>query len=295
MKSLVWLTEQVLLDCGTRCGVDPTRDLQTITSRVKTEGDSFLTITLPTFCKGFERALEERRIAASMFPAFRQRRGSPAFLRGFLAKIFDTDRTLRTNACPDCIAAIRQICRLHAKVLLPCTSKREWNAEQAFVRCENELSQLVIPEDLLNDFGRVSGVIFSDLLRGVPYGAPYDELKPRHGPGTTQEKILGNSKYRLKTWHTRLDEEFPFTEFGCASVRNLGEDDCPLERVKFVEPADEQPVRVVFVPKTLKTPRVIAIEPVCMQYMQQALSQFLVSRVERGYYTAGRVNSLTKV
>jgi hypothetical protein len=49
-------------------------------------------------------------------------------------------------------------------------------------------------------------------------------------------------------------------------------------------------VRVVFVPKTQKTPRVIAVEPVCMQYAQQAYSKELVDGLERSPYTAGRVN-----
>jgi hypothetical protein len=63
-----------------------------------------------------------------------------------------------------------------------------------------------------------------------------------------------------------------------------------LDAVEFVEPEDEAPVRVVFVPKTLKSPRVIAIEPVCMQYTQQSLLKFLVPLIESGGYTGGRVN-----
>jgi hypothetical protein len=45
-----------------------------------------------------------------------------------------------------------------------------------------------------------------------------------------------------------------------------------IDRVEFLAPEDEPPVRLVDVPKTQTTPRLIAIEPTCMQYVQQAIS-----------------------
>jgi len=291
VKSLVWLSEQVLLSCGTRCGVDPSRDLLRITDRTKEEGDSFLTITLPSFCKGFERGLDKGFLEPSDLSGFRFRHGIPLFLRGFLSKIFGTDGKLLEKPCLDCIMCVRQICLLHKKVELPCSPRRERKAEQAFLECERELSDLSFDDDpLVQMFERVAAIVVSDILAGVPNGDPYEELKPCHGPGKTQERIDGNSKYTFKRWHNRLEEEFPFTEFGIGSLRNHGEEDSPLEVVEFVEPEDEAPVRVVFVPKTLKSPRVIAIEPVCMQYTQQSLLKFLVPLIESGGYTGGRVN-----
>jgi len=44
-----------------------------------------------------------------------------------------------------------------------------------------------------------------------------------------------------------------------------------LEGLNFLEPGSEVPVKVTLVPKTLKTPRVIAMEPACMQYVQQGI------------------------
>jgi len=48
------------------------------------------------------------------------------------------------------------------------------------------------------------------------------------------------------------------------------------EEFNVLEPGAEVPVRVITVPKTLKSPRVIAIEPTAMQYAQQALKNDLV-------------------
>jgi len=63
-----------------------------------------------------------------------------------------------------------------------------------------------------------------------------------------------------------------------------GEECSPEDRiVRYVEPEDELPVRVVFVPKTAKAPRVIAIEPTAMQYMQQGILRSLESAIETDY------------
>jgi len=43
------------------------------------------------------------------------------------------------------------------------------------------------------------------------------------------------------------------------------------DSVHIYEPGAEMPVRVITVPKTLKTPRIIAIEPTAMQFAQQGL------------------------
>lgn len=54
------------------------------------------------------------------------------------------------------------------------------------------------------------------------------------------------------------------------------------ERVRWIEPEAEPSVKVVPVPKTQKTPRIIAIEPSWMQYCQQGLREILYDLVERG-------------
>jgi hypothetical protein len=140
-------------------------------------------------------------------------------------------------------------------------------------------------------FSRVSNLVWSDILSGVPFGDPYEEYVPRHGPGTTQEGLRGNLKYGFPSWPSRLESEFPVTEFGIASILNFDSEASILPGCTVVHPRDETPVRVVFVPKTQKSPRVIAIEPVCMQYIQQAIAVWLKPRIEHaGLYTGGRVN-----
>jgi len=293
MKSLAWLTEEVLRDCGTRCGADTQADVRTVRLRTDYEGESFLTITLPDLGAAFDRAIASGRLDPSMTPAFgKHPHGLPKFLRGFLVQVFSLDGVLLPTPSLDAIQAIRQICNLQKKVLRECVDKRKHAALTGYRKTDDELDtgEPTNDPDTLRAFRFVSGVVWTSVLKGLPFGDLFDRLHPAHGPGTTVERVLGNSKYVLRKWYTRLERHFPFTEFGLASVRNLGEEECPLERVEFIEPQDEEPVRVTLVPKTMKTPRVIAIEPVCMQYMQQGLLRQLVPLIEKGRYTGGRVN-----
>jgi hypothetical protein len=60
---------------------------------------------------------------------------------------------------------------------------------------------------------------------------------------------------------------FPHQEYLVSSWSSLPE----LPDVQILDPGKERPVKVTLVPKTLKTPRIIAEEPTCMQYVQQSL------------------------
>jgi hypothetical protein len=83
--------QTVLLECGTRCGISTERDWKTITQRVENEGLEFLTITLPEFCLGLERALDRRRTVPDDWTGWSKRGKTPKFLGEFLDFIFDRE------------------------------------------------------------------------------------------------------------------------------------------------------------------------------------------------------------
>lgn len=282
MKSLMCLLQEVLLDRGTWCGVSTTRDFKTIASRVEHEGLSFLTITLPAFGAELQKALDQGSVDIDMFPGFTRTRrhgGLPRFLSGFLSLVFDSG-TCRLLDEPniDAIQAIRQITLMFAKIQLPCSDAREKAAIAKYVECENDVkakdSELSTPQR--EDFDRISRLLWSDVLQQVDEDIYYGRLVPKHGPGATADKLMGNQKYRQKTWTSRLEPLFPHGEFLVSSWRQYAS----LPEIDIVEPGSELPVRVITVPKTLKTPRIIAVEPTCMQYTQQALSTRIVKLLE---------------
>jgi hypothetical protein len=283
-------------DACARCGVKVSkRDLLTFRSRVKDEGLSFLTITLPAFAKDFERSLSLGRIDSNCFRNFRKQRAIPAFLQGMLSHVFDTE-TGRIN--DDAIThspsfsavfvdSIRQVCLAFKKTELPCSEDRVRNAVENFVAIENSFEMFSLPKADLDEFRLVSGVLWDNIMGGLRL----DMLVPRHGPGNTAERIMGNQKYVWRRWHERLEPYFPLLGFGYSpSSGELPDQSEELLNVSFIPETEEQPVRVTPVPKTLKGPRIIAIEPCCMQYTQQGLRRLIYSAIESYWMTAGHIN-----
>jgi len=289
VKSLVDLLEVLLRDCGRKCDVDVRRDVQTLRARVEHEGDGVITFALPAFCVSFERSLADGRITPAGFPTWGRLRGIPKFLQGFLGKVFDKEGSLLDEPSIVCIRAVRQLCLFGKKILRPCAVKREQDAIDDFVKCDSQLAE---GSGQLDRYFRVVARLLGESIN-LDEAIRKGGFIPSHGPGQTQERYTGNRKWRFETWHRRLNAAgFSYAQHGRGSVcvtealRAMVAGDWP----QMIEPADEKPVRVTLVPKTLKSPRIIAVEPVCMQFAQQALKRLLVDALERGPMTAGQIN-----
>lgn len=296
MKSPMQLLREVLRDRGTWCGVSTTRDWETVTGRFEHEGLSFLTITLPTYGKELERALDVGELLPSMFPLWRKsKRGHgrfPAFLQEFVERVFDRETgRLLDEPDIDSIQALRQITLMFAKMELPASPKRTRRAMDQFIECEKEVRRA--NEDRLDEdltaFIRIGRLLFGDVFMALDREIERHELVPRHGPGSTAERTLGNQKFRHSQWTRRLDSILPLGEYCLPNWRYWEH----LQGFDLLEPGDEPPVRVISVPKTLKTPRIIAMEPVHMQYAQQAIARSLVRLLESdGFRFKGLVGIL---
>jgi len=124
--SALEVAEAIYMDACSKCPADvcDLRDLETIKSRVKDEGVSFLTITLPNFCKDFERSLEAGYIDSKCFRSFRKHGSIPSFLKGMTSLIFDRetgriyddkDNPFASDV-PNIIECVRQICLAFEKL-----------------------------------------------------------------------------------------------------------------------------------------------------------------------------------
>lgn len=280
LKSLTSLVQEVLTEVGTWCGISTTRDCKTISRRVDDEGLSFLTITLPDFAKDFQKSLEQGKVDSQLFQGFtRGRGGLPLFLGGFLGLIFDRQTGLLVDVPSiDAIFAVRQVTLMCNKLAMPCTPKRVRKAMAGYINCEKEVKDhdARLSSSSKEDFARVSRLLWADVLSQVDRVVYDGNVVPKHGPGTTADKLVGNNKYRQFEWPGRLEEYFPAGEFLFPNWRHFD-----ASRLHYLEPGAERPVKVVAVPKTLKTPRIIAIEPTAMQYVQQGLMEVLVDAISR--------------
>lgn len=278
MKSMIDLWIKLANELASWCHTSTTLDCKKLESRVKYEGISFLTISLPSFTKDFERSLEIGLIESCSFSSFKRKGGLPLFLRGFLSQIFDSSSgVLLTDPSLDSIYAVRQLTLLYSKILLPCSDARTRDAFEGYVKCEEDLLDWESRGDFnFESFNRLSRLLFADVFSKMDELVYNNELVPRHGPGATADRISGNQKFDLFTWTHRLEKLFLFGDYAIPNWRYYYR----YDHVEIFEPGKEVPVKVISVPKTLRTRRIIAEEPAHVQYMQQAISRELTQQLE---------------
>lgn len=277
MKSPIHLLQLIVTECGNRCRISTVRDIKTISERFDTEGYSFLAITLAKFGKQFQKGLSQGFVSPAMFPSFRARGSLPVFLRGFLENVFEPDSgVLHSTPCVECIRSIRQICLMWAKLKAPASPKRERAAFNKYMECESSVQinsvRLTRSErdrgDEYGDFRRLSQLLFAPSFSVVDLAIYEGKLVPRHGPGAVAERLTSNGKFSSTLWNDRLERIFPSGRYQFSSYSFFLE-----SGVTHLDPGSEIPTRVISVPKTVDTPRIIGIEPTAMQYMQQALKR----------------------
>jgi hypothetical protein len=270
LKSLMLLWQEVANELATWCCTSTSLDFKTVQTRVGHEGESFLTITLPNFCTDFQKSLVEGRVDRNQFQGFAFTGSLPRFLGGFFDLVFDRGTGLLLDQpSVDAIYSIRQLTLMFGKILLPCSDTRKEAAIDGYLQCEKSVKEADAsrgPQEI-EEFHRVSRLLWADLFAKVDNAIANYEILPKHGPGATADRLKGNQKYNQTEWTERLEEVFPAGKFLLPNWKYLSN----LDRINWLEPGQERPVRVVLVPKTLKTPRIIAIEPTAMQYAQQGI------------------------
>jgi len=249
------------------------------------EGESFLTITLPSFGKDFELCLDQGYVGHDQFLGFSRAGGLPRFLGGFLDQVFDRRAgRLLDDPSVDAIYAVRQITLLYGKIQKPCSPRRIQAAYDRYIETDMEVRQhdqslstrsLNGYETVGDQFGRIGSLLWRRLFCRVDESLYDGAVLPRHGAGATADKLSGNRKWNQLLWTERLETVFPHWEHLIPSPSFLDRTDAVTLRT----PGTETPVKVVMVPKTLKTPRVIAMEPTCMQYMQQGILAVITEKI----------------
>ena len=280
MKSLTSLWKVLANEMARRCSTSTTMDINTVQGRIKHEGISFLTITLPSFGKDFQFCLDQGMVTPKSFLSFRKT-GSclPSFLRGFTELVFDPGTgILLPEPDIEAIYAIRQLTLTFSKMLLPCTPEREHKAMSDYVQCDKEVSynESILADSDHSEFARMGALLFGPLFSRLDSDIYRGQIVPKHGPGATAEKLSSNGKYLTRYWTDRLEKHFHIGDFLFPNQRYVDEG---FDGARFLEPGEELPSRVVSVPKTQKAPRIIAIEPSSVQYVQQGLLESINAHV----------------
>jgi hypothetical protein len=282
MKSLNIL-HAVLKDASVSTGASTSRDWITIQSRHEHEGESFLTITLPDFCVWFERSIHEGQCETSIFSLFRKKRSKkirsvlPCFLHGLTSLVFDVESgRIREDASVNAVLFVRQICLLHKKVKLPCTIARISKA----LTSSKEVDLSLKTSDRSMKISSFDRFCFDTLSKRILANYDLNGDFPKHGPGATVEKITANSKFKNRDYFERWEQVIGWEElYGFSTIHHHNYD-------AIIEPKHERPVKVTCVPKTLKSPRVIGVEPTAMQFAQQLVASRLIGSIDNSVFAS---------
>jgi hypothetical protein len=254
-------------------------DCDTASRRLQSEGLPFVTVVLPRLGKAVDTALETGQLLP--VPGFGHAHESelPAFMQDVLRYVFKDDGTLvpvtAENAAIVGLALkhIRTVCYFAYKLDVGYDSEVEALYEDAFVSTDLSLPTSIAANDLVETAAYECMRIFGD----VP---PVEEFKPRHGPGAVAGGEVDEEKWQF--------DPLPLKSIlrGFWPLFHVGPEHRKSEELWC---SDETTVsRIAFVPKDSRGPRVIAIEPKELQWLQQAIREAIVPRLE--FNTGFRIN-----
>lgn len=304
-----------LFDAASRCMIstsDIARDYERVRKGVMTRGPKFFTLDLPLIDETLLELLENGQVC---FKGINRRRKSkrdsrPAFLHAFWVLVCDTSGCLNEEADPDAILAIRALSCMHKKLEVACSQARTAQAVKEFYEIESGIrpqpprwmedsldprdcvgfsdafSESPLPDlfggrvgadfesaCFLTRLDRVAGILASELGSFDPESENSREHGFfKHGKGAVSNLRGSEYKYSFPSWPDKLNGVF---DFGMA----VGQLDAePPSR-------GEAPSKLIAVPKTAKSPRLIASEPVEHQWCQQKVATWLDRAI--GCSTAG--------
>lgn len=269
-------------------------DLKRVESLVKSRGISFLMIDMPDACKVLDASLSRGYCSFENMPHTirgKSKNGQyfPQLFGCLFIELFDGSGNLHSDPDVNVIFFLRQLLLLFKKVDIPCPQKNVDKAIGEFLQIENRMRSPTLSWhcDQL-DFGYVPLSFVSGcarerdmfggsnpptyLLHVLDCVASYVTSKfpvmdplaiiPKHGPGAVADLKTGADKYQFPAWPKKLAGVFEFETFGLPNYNFIG----------TIEPSDVEPyAKLIAVPKTLKSPRLIASEPTCHQFLQQGL------------------------
>lgn len=261
------------------------RDLETIRHRIRHEGLSFITITLPSLSKAIYQSFRTGKLVTPMGFSHAKGTSLPSFMIGLMKSVYDPDGLLREDADIPTLCEIIQISELAYKLKLPFRKQDVSKILDNFVKTDAECASFTkVIQDQDDPILKLAETIMGKLLRD------YDpkSLVPRHGPGSVATREKGLRKWSFSRKILKLHAEFPYFEFFTTRRGLLSRSGVAWYRSLI--PVEQSVAKVTLVPKDSRGPRLISMEPLEMQYIQQAVMKHLYEIVESHPLSRRRVN-----
>jgi hypothetical protein len=260
------------------------RDIITIKERLKDEGIGFLTKTLPSLGKCLDKALSNDSLLPSShnFEKSKSGWGAPLFMGHFWLAIFDPSTgALRDN--PDdiqsqviAVRAVRQICYLFYKLKGAYAPDAAQEVLDQFVQTDSELP--AVDDDVLLSPKAERALESARMLvwytlRGFD---PLD-ITPGHGPGAVATGESPWEKFSFSRLYPKLDEKYPYPDFFFYNYGHLCDE---LQSLEDLDDCESPCAKIALVEKDSRGPRLISMEPLEIQWIQQGLMKSLYSTIE---------------
>jgi hypothetical protein len=255
------------------------RDIAVMRRRVRSEGLSFLTKTLPKLGKALDKALSQGTKFAPLGLVLRPNSTIPKFLGWLFELVFSDQGDELSSASPRAVRDLRQCLYFLYKLEIPYTDDQQEQVLLAFQAVDAGLPVSIASDDVIcharNFITNVFGLF-----------CPHDVI-PKHGPGSVATGEKNHEKHRFSRLYSSIERTYPFTEYFVYSLDHLSTDPSYLANQEVLQAGT---AKVVLVPKDSRGPRLISCEPLEYQWIQGGLGGALKEHLERNDWTRGHVN-----
>lgn len=288
------------------------RDIASLLVGIEQYGLEYCTVHLASLGRAFDQALasdHEVQIPPGVFPLVRY--GSimiPAFMQTWWKLVFTEDGKVkesdelgsdgrmirpmrealaRYKGIPineldpsavqvHAVRTIRQISYLAYKLDVP--YKRELRQEKIrqFFEIDSQLPVELNVDSMSPKTRRAlenANLVISYVLRKLDTS----RIIPRHGPGAVATKEKGLGKFSFTRYFPLLEEFWPYAEYFFFNYSHLVDE---LERLETMEVIDLPKSRISLVPKDSRGPRLICMEPLEIQWIQQGLAREVIDCIQ---------------
>jgi len=317
---LLGLYSAMLVDIADKCPhlrVDSSRDYKRLLSAVDSRGIRVFLVDLPEIGKHFDICLSKGQLTRSGLPLARPYKTGvviPRLFKGLLLSVFNSNGVLRDDPDGHSILFLRQLYYAAKRFGMECPDSSTWKTVDEFFsidrECRSPTSKWFGDDTSFEPISAVhlcdsggsqlprSGISITtedpspsdlsaskyvaqwaaDIVASGFGGFIPSEWRAKHGPGAVSDLTRDRSKYLFPEWTEILESSFPYADTAFSSydhwVDSLSDDDRLSE-------SEVQSAKLIAVPKTLSSPRLIASEPTANQWCQQMLLAFLVSSVKK--------------
>lgn len=294
------------------------KDIDTLKRRVRGEGLEFLTKTLPSLGKALDKAIS-KDVAFECPAAFKRAKGrvTPVFLGVYFEQIFDSEGHVLEYSSPDnpwplyapgeqpevldwenpsrerafrwaakAVRAVRQVCYLMYKLRGGESAASVEQAYATFFEVDASLPDedevVPLPEDIVQVLENTKAI-----LHYVLANFSLEHITPRHGAGAVATGEKPWTKMSFKRFYSKVDEVYPYADNFFFNYSHLCDD---LQVLEGMVELAHSCAKLTHVPKDSRGPRLISMEPLEIQWVQQGQRALMYDYIQTHKATAGYVN-----